>query len=270
MRKRNLIVLSMLSTMVGLGIGVLAGPGGPQPPNAVPYLIPYQGILEKNGVLVNALRPDTVFLRVSLHDSEDVASSARVWPTQAQGFEYEEHEVNVHNGRFALVIGSVVPYMHIENTPLFLDIQVKMDSDPDFVQLGGRQRFMSAPYAVVASRSDTDFLVSGTLTATEVGIGTDPQVPFHVAGDAHIESNLQVDGILQGRIAGGTFLKCTGNSATNVSQPACWGDVDCSGVPGGPCGGPTCNRGLMRTIHSGRCYVGLPDDGYCYSSLCIE
>jgi hypothetical protein len=128
---------------------------------SVPKQIPYQGVLERDGQLVNAIGGDTVSFRVSLWDS--ATDGTRVWPEADQVVEYEEHSVNVYDGRFAFNIGSEVPYRHVADTGLYLDIQVMGPDDTDFVPLGGRQRFLSSPFAVAASRSDGDFLVDSNL-----------------------------------------------------------------------------------------------------------
>jgi hypothetical protein len=160
------------------GLGVLAGQGDERiPRGTVPMQIPYQGVLERNGQLVNAIGSDTVSFRVSLYDAP--AAGQKVWPSDPSV--YDEHTVNVYNGRFSFSIGSdpQVPYQHVADTPKWLEIQVKGPDDPDFVQLGGRQQFQSAPYAVAAERADTDFLVPGSLT---------------VEGAASVQSALDVDG----------------------------------------------------------------------------
>lgn len=177
MKPRSIVIGIVVGTLLTLTISVLAGrwvPPGSR--TTVPYLIPYQGVLERNGQLVNALDSDTVTFRVSLWDADDV----RVWPEDDQGYEYEEHSVNVYSGRFALNIGSVVPYRHIADTDLYLDIQVMGPDDDSFVQLGERQRFLSSPFAVAAERSDIDFYVPGKL-----GVGTDtPDRELDVQGAA--------------------------------------------------------------------------------------
>jgi len=178
---------------LALGLAVLARPGPPEAPRTtVPYVIPYQGVLERNGQLVNAIGGDTVGFRVSLWDAH--TGGVRVWPEADQGFEYEEYSVNVYNGRFAFHVGSVVEYRHIADTDLYLDIQVKGPADPDFVPLGGRQRFLSSPYAVAAERADTDFSVPGRLTV-DGPTGLEDMVT--VNGDMQTNSLLNILGDLQ-------------------------------------------------------------------------
>ena len=222
---------------------------------------------------------DTVDFRVSLWDAP--VAGNKVWPAAADF--YDEHSVNVYEGRFAFDIGSDQPYEHVPDTPLYLDIQVRGPGDADFVQLGGRQRFLSAPYAVAASRSDTGFLVGTDLDVTDttttatlavtgnatvdanlgVGIGT-PAAPLHVAGDARI------DGILKGRVVGGAHVFCTGNSQTTKGCHA-WPNstvVTCPAT-GGACAAPTCNQGSRHQIATGRCYWNDTSD-YCYTYICVE
>lgn len=174
--QRLMLIMIPVAAILALTLVAVAGSrDAPEGTRSVPKLIPYQGVLERNGQLVNALGSDTVSFRVSLYDAP--AAGQKVWP--AEPSVYDEHTVNVHNGRFAFSIGSnpLVPYLHVANTPLWLEIQVKGPDDPDFVPLGGRQQFQSAPYAVAADRADTDFQVPGNLTV---------EVDTAVAGDLDV------------------------------------------------------------------------------------
>jgi len=113
---------------------------------SAPLQIPYQGTLERDGVLVNAV-DETVDFRVSLYNS--AADGEKLWPAGQDV--YDEHSVNVYSGRFAFNIGSDQEYRPLDDTPLYLDIQVKMAADVDFVPLAGRQQFLYSPQAVTAT-----------------------------------------------------------------------------------------------------------------------
>jgi hypothetical protein len=203
MKPIKLITLILLCSVLAFGLGVIAYPlGGPALPDAVPKLIPYQGVLERDGVLVNAIGQDLVGFRVALFDASE--NGNRVWPDLG-GFENPEeeawdfHSVNVHNGRFSFNIGTDKPYLHIANTPLYLEIGVKGPEDPDFVQLGARQQFLSSPYAVAASRADVDFTVPGQLSASNID-STDPlNLQISSQADTVVGGKLQVgDSIISG------------------------------------------------------------------------
>lgn len=148
----------------------------------VPKLIPYQGVLEKDGVLVNAIGDDQVAFRVNLYDAPEGGNL--LWGPQ-------DLNANVYSGRFALILG---PYAHTADTPLYLDIQVQGLDDLDFVPLGGRQRLLSSPYAVAADRADTDFAVPGRLDVTG---------DAWVGGRQDIDTNLGVGGTIE---AGGSVI----------------------------------------------------------------
>lgn len=182
MRPVHLAILVAIIAGLFFGLGVFAGQeDGSAPRGTVPMQIPYQGVLEKNGLLVNAIGEDRVTFRVSLYDAP--VAGNKVWPASPDV--YDEHLANVYNGRFALAIGSnpAIPYQHIENTPLYLDIQVMGPDDSVFVPLSARQRLLATPFAVAADRSDTDFSVNGDL-----------QVSGAVAGPLAVNNGLDVTG----------------------------------------------------------------------------
>jgi len=181
---------------------VLAGAVSLAQESSGPRQLPYQGVLERNGQLINAIGSDTVSFRVSLWDAN--SGGTRVWPEADQGTEYEEHSVNVYSGRFAFNIGSEVPYRHVAATDLYLDIQVMGPDDSVFVPLSARQRFRAAPFAVAADRSDTDFSVAGDLqiagTVTN-GLdvtGTTRTDALSVDANAEVAGDLNVTGSIVG------------------------------------------------------------------------
>jgi len=194
--------LALTFALVAVAAPVLAG--------TVPKLIPYQGVLEKDGVLVNAIGDDQVAFRVNLYDAE--TGGNLLWGPQ-------DLDANVYNGRFALVLG---PYVHVADTPEYLDIQVQGPGDPDFVPLGGRQRLLSAPYAVAADRADTDFEVPGRLDVTGDGwVGGRHDIDAHlgVGGNAAIGGALFVTGFAVWNCPPGTGR--AGNMCmSNIRGPA--------------------------------------------------
>lgn len=119
--------------------------GDPVPP-ATPLLIAYQGVLERDGTLVQAIGDNQITFGVSIWNAAD--GGANLWPG---GSTSEPHQVNVFDGRFALVIGSQTGLdaaLFRTPGPLFLDISVQAPGDEAPVQLQGRQRMLDAPYAV--------------------------------------------------------------------------------------------------------------------------
>ncbi len=227
MISRKFVVILIVVGLGGFGLGVYADLISPPPLNSVPKLIPYQGNLEKDGALVNAIEPDRVNFRVSLWD--DLVVGNQVWPAAGT---YEQHSVNVYNGRFAFNIGSAVPYEHIVDTSLFLDIQVMGPGEADFVQLGGRQQFLSAPYAVAAAQADLDFTVPGHLSASSIATVGSSSVSIQ---DATIDStdqlNLQTTSLTD-TVVGGNLQ--VGDSITSgagiISANMSCRSVDCGMV----------------------------------------
>jgi hypothetical protein len=175
----------------------------------------------------------------------------------------------VYNGRFALQIGADKPYQHVADMSLFLEIWIKGPQDQDFVKLGGRQQFLSAPYAIAASRADTDFSVPGQLGVTgnttlqnNLAVSQDTTINR----DLYVQRNASIAGILHGRVLGGAQVFCTGNSAA-LKGCSSFGTATC---PSGPsCGGPSCSKGKVIGIANGRCYWNDVDD-YCYHYLCLD
>jgi hypothetical protein len=279
-------VLITLACLGAFGLGVLAGTQKGEKAKSIPMLIPYHGVLERNGQLVNAIGTEKVDFRVALFDAEEAGT--KVWPAVAGV--YEEHSVNVFNGRFSFQIGSVAVYEHVPATPLYLDVQVSMDSEP-WVPLARRQRFLAAPYAIVAGRSDTDFLVAqdldvgghlrvtgspdetgadlygpeqdgSDLSAVRIASGTDKQMlldgdDITTAGELGINringnpvaagGNLSVAGMLQLRVDE-TVYPSGGNSVGDTYQLT-------------PATAPPCQRGQM--------FVGIAGAQPGQDSLCV-
>ena len=219
MKTKWIVAAVVVGMLLTLAMTVLAGRWFPPGSRAtVPYLIPYQGMLEKNGQLVNAIGSDRVSFRVSLWDAP--TDGVRVWPEADQISEYEEHSVNVYSGRFAFHIGSEVPYRHVADTDLYLDIQLMGSADPGFVPLGGRQRFVSSPFAVAAERADTDFYVPGRL-----GVGTDaPDREVDIQGAARVSGELTAAGpvTIDGDMQTNGLLNVLGELQVDGQKPFMW------------------------------------------------
>jgi hypothetical protein len=286
-KKINVVRLAVVLSLTGaFALGVLAGTGLPEQRKSVPSLIPYQGVLEKNGQPVNAIGEEKVDFRVALFDA--VQAGNKVWPVGVGV--YEEHSVNVFNGRFSFQIGSQVDYQHVAATPLFLDVQVSMDSEP-WVQLAQRQQFLSAPYAIAAHRSDTDFLVaqdlnvSGHLRVT----GSPDDFGADLAGPDQDAGSLSAVRITSGQdhemLLDGDDISTAGELGINRSSGnpvAAGGDLQVAGMlkikvddtvyPSGsnatadsfqliPASAPVCERGAM--------FVGIASAQSDQDSLCV-
>lgn len=144
LKRRSLIIGCVLSAALAVGAWVHAGYDAPDSPDFTPMTVPYQGVLERDGYLVNG----TGQFRLSLWDSEQ--DGARTW-----GPEVHE-DVVITDGRFSFVIGSAtsLSLSAIESTPVYLAIEVRLsDIDTDWVALSGRQRLHSSPYAIRAYRA---------------------------------------------------------------------------------------------------------------------
>lgn len=187
-----------------------------------PRQLPYHGVLERDGALVNA---DGVTFRVAIYDASEEGQV--VWGP-------EDVQADVHDGRFSFVIGSdpAAPYTHVEDTPLYLDIQVQMPGDADFTPLQGRQRLLASPMAVAATRSDRDFYVAGALTtggdiATAGALSTGGDITTrHVhaesvdasAGISADDIHARQDALVDGRVtASGGLGVHTGTSSKSLA-----------------------------------------------------
>jgi hypothetical protein len=179
--------VALLATLVGLAGALLAGgrPDSVTRDRSLPLLIPYHGVLEKDGRLVEAAGDQAMTFRVSLYNAAE--GGDKVWPAEADV--WDEHTVEVASGRFAFSIGSnpEVPYVHVADTPLWLQIDVQGPDEDEFVALFARQQLQSAPLAVAANRADTDFSVPGALT-----VGG----PADVGGDLDVASSLDAGGAI--------------------------------------------------------------------------
>ncbi|MBI5498151.1 MAG: helix-turn-helix domain-containing protein [Deltaproteobacteria bacterium] len=121
----------------------------------IPALIPYQGVLESDGLPVNGSTPMTF----ALYDA--ASGGAELWNSGQQ-------DVPVTAGRFSVVLGGAgTPLpgrLFLDRHEAFLDVSVNGQ------QLANRQLLVPVPYAVRAgyAAQAEDFQVTGALTANSV------------------------------------------------------------------------------------------------------
>jgi hypothetical protein len=232
--KTCLILLTAFSALVFNRV-VSANPPAPE---GVPALIPYQGILEKDGSLVNAIGAEQIEFRVALFDA--AVDGNKIWPEAGISPDYPDsvawdcHQVNVYDGRFAFNIGADKAYAQSFDSDLFLEIWVKGPSDNDFVKMGGRQQFLSTPnavsafQAVTAMRSDADFDVAGNLFANSIQTSGNPMLAIQDNNiDAADGLSLQADSGALTSLGGGL------NVSGDVVAPNLWTKVYEGDVPHG-------------------------------------
>ena len=101
MKKPVLTLGIAIACSAAFALGVLAGTrGGPVREKQVPLLIPYQGLLERNGVPVDAIGQQQVDFRVALFDDPELTADHRVWPDETLYGDdaWDYHSVNVYSG----------------------------------------------------------------------------------------------------------------------------------------------------------------------------
>ena len=178
---KKVVAASLVSSVLTASFFVSADWLNPDPPEIVPLKIPYQGVLERDGELVDG----SASFQVSLFAVEDGDDSA-IWGPE------EHRDIDVRDGRFSLTIGGGNPpgsgpldYSHIEHPSLFLQIRVQTGDDTDYVTLDGRQQILSSPFAIrsyramyaseaetvtslsaISQGTDDEITVSGSLSAT--------------------------------------------------------------------------------------------------------
>jgi len=137
------LVASGLFGIFGGGLLV----GAQQAGSGAPYLLPYQGVLELEGELVDTQgQAQGVTFSVRIEDGAGV----KVWPDG----DWEVHEgVPVHAGRFALMLGAIttLPEALFDGGPRFAHLQVEY-AGSGTVDMG-RQELLAAPHALRARRA---------------------------------------------------------------------------------------------------------------------
>lgn len=128
-----------------------------------PRLIPYAGLLEDGGQPVSSSVEMTFFLVGTVGDG----LGAALWE--------ETQTVVVSSGRFAVTLGgdTAIPDSVFNRTELYAGVAIAG------VELDGRQRITTMPYAITAANAE-NFTVRSTLT---------------VNGAANLNNGLDVDGL---------------------------------------------------------------------------
>ncbi len=161
MNRRHSLILALSLFAFGGSIAIaapLVGDFG-EPPR----LIPYAGVLEEGGVPVSASVEMTFFLVGNVAD------------TEAQALWSETQTVLVSAGRFGVTLGgdSAIADTVFDRTELYAGVSIAG------VELAGRQRITTTPYAVTAANAE-NFTVRSTLT---------------VNGATNLNNGLEVDGL---------------------------------------------------------------------------
>jgi len=137
--------LAVSALVVAFGGGLLVAAQGAG--SGAPYLLPYQGVLELEGELVDTQgQAQGVTFSVRIEDGAGV----KVWPDG----DWEVHEgVPVHAGRFSLMLGAIttLPEALFDGGPRFAHLQVEY-AGSGTVDMG-RQELLAAPHALRARRA---------------------------------------------------------------------------------------------------------------------
>jgi len=130
-------------------------------------LVPYQGVLERNGARVIDPRPHSMIF--TFYTTSNPSNMTTCWVSTAQ-------QVTVLDGVFSVVLGPVSnTCFDATVTDLSVGVSVQSQDDATPFPLLGRQKLLPAPYAISSAQS-TDFLVQGNL-----GLGTSsPTAAIHV------------------------------------------------------------------------------------------
>ena len=124
-------------------------------PLGPPQVIPYDGVIEFDGIPVNG----TVTLRFTLSDMApggDVDRGEFIWQSV--------EEVEIYSGRFSLSLGAgeiPLPDAVFLHTALYLAIDVESAAG-EWVELSGAQQIQPAPYSYLSASAE-DFDVVGAL-----------------------------------------------------------------------------------------------------------
>lgn len=155
---------SLYQMSIACLIGALANHAhadGDPATDAVPRMIPYQGILEIDGMPVDATGADAIPIRFALYDRPDGNE-----PVYAQRI-----DVEVYRGRFTATIGPTDdtgrPIERVVRAADGLTLGMTLLGDPDDpnddIEMANRQRLMATPYALWTT-SAANFTVAADLT----------------------------------------------------------------------------------------------------------
>ncbi|MBI5497748.1 MAG: hypothetical protein HY904_22265 [Deltaproteobacteria bacterium] len=183
--------------LVLLGASVRVAWGVLNPPPAGHEAIPYEGMLERDGIPVNSAA-DFCFQLFDAYDPGNAAVGTLAWSEQ-------QDDVPVVAGRFSVRLGTeqALPAAVAGNTRLFLRVGVRDaagvtaggacgsagDTEPaGYAMLAGRQQLGAAAFALAAGRgvAGQDFVVDGRL-----GVGTAGSADkLAVAGSVNATGNI--------------------------------------------------------------------------------
>ena len=176
-----LLAGALLGVSATVGLTVFAD--GDPTTDAVPRMLPYQGVLELNGQPVNASGDQALAVRFDFFDGPDAQT-----PIYSQDI-----DVEVFGGRFTVSIGPTdrggAPLSEVIRAADDLHLGMTLLGDPntpeDDVAMSGRQRILASPYAMW-STSATNFTVAAGLdvggpTILRGGLDNGGQPITHVA-----------------------------------------------------------------------------------------
>ncbi len=208
--RSSLLVLALL----GVPALALAQVDGNPATDDVPRVVPYDGVLNLDGVTFDG----QVDIRFSLF-----AAPAGGLPVWSEAWTLaEQRPVQVTAGRFSVNLGSFEPIIAtIEDAgTLYLGIEVRAVGAEPWVALAGRQRINPVPYALW-SASAADLNVAGLATVGRLDVTG--RATFgenvEVTGGATVGGDVNATGDVSGRnvtasgaVAAGETLAVTGES----------------------------------------------------------
>ena len=162
-------------------------------PLAGPYVIPYHGALELDGIPVTG----QVSFRFTLFDQQ--SGGAQVWT--------DDMTIDVYGGQFSALLGSgtnAMPATAFSEEALWLQIELEDASMAgSFITLANRQRITPVPHSYVASEAPDDFEVTNDLS---VGGGLD------VTGSSALRSGATIIGAENNGSSAAISIQTTGGS----------------------------------------------------------
>ncbi len=186
------LVMGLLGAGMMVTYQAWANNDGSNATEEVPRVIPYQGVLELNGVPYNgpmdvrfALFGNQTLGNAGSTDAECLTDTHCLWSEEYSGNNAQQ----VYQGRFNSTLGSV---NSIESTiydagPLFLGIQVRGPQDQNWVALDNRQQITPVPFAFWSTQS------------TNLNVGNNAQIDGSLTVNTHADvlGNITVGGVIQ-------------------------------------------------------------------------
>lgn len=169
------LVLAGLALGVVSSVALSALADGDPTTDDVPRMFPYQGVLESDGVPVNATGERALLIRFALFDGPDAETPVYV----------QDNAVEVFGGRFTTTLGPagatadgdflpIAPVIEAgDDLYLGMILLGDPDDDADDVALSGRQRILATPYALWTTSAASfsvanDLSVGGAVNAAQV------------------------------------------------------------------------------------------------------